>query len=179
MTLLRYYGILYMMRKMSGNAGPEGGIIMDGFKKKIKKRIVLSSVGICAGLILFIALQAMLGVTIGLSAIVVYTSVAFVVLYIAFYITYMKSVLKDPEKLQKLYSHEHETVTYKIIVKAVYIAFSVSALAVAIAAPLFAIFIDELTGVVLMFVLITMMASFAAGYVCLGREPSDKDDNEQ
>lgn len=160
------------------NTKPEGVIAVDEFKKKIKKRIALYSVGICVGLILFIALQAMLGVTIGLSAIVVYTSVAYVVLYLAFYITYMKSVIKDEEKLGKLYRREKETVPYKIITKAVFYSYSAAAAAVAVTAPLFTIFIDTFTGVVLMFVLLIMIGGFAASYVIMSREADNSGDKQ-
>lgn len=153
---------------------------MDEFRKKIKKRIVLSSMGICGGLVLFIALQALLGVTIGLSTIVVYTSVAYVILYLAFYIKYMKSAIKDEDKLGKLYNREKETVPYKIITKAVFYSYSAAAAAVAVAAPLFALFINKLTGVILMFVLLTMIGGFAASYVIMCREAdnSSKDDEK-
>ena len=152
---------------------------MDEFRKKIKKRIILSSMGICVGLVLFIALQALLGVTIGLSTIVVYTSVAYVILYIAFYITYMKSVLKDDDKLERLYAKKKETVPYKIITKAVFYSYSAAAAAVAVAAPLFALFIDTFTGVILMFVLLIMIGSFAAAYIILCREADSSDKSDE
>lgn len=152
---------------------------MDEFRKKIKKRIILSSMGICVGLVLFIALQALLGVTIGLSTIVVYTSVAYVILYIAFYITYMKSVLKDDDKLERLYAKKKETVPYKIITKAVFYSYSAAAAAVAVAAPLFALFIDTFTGVILMFILLIMIGSFAAAYIILCREADSSDKSDE
>jgi len=152
---------------------------VDEFRKKIKKRIILSSMGICVGLVLFIALQALLGVTIGLSTIVVYTSVAYVILYIAFYITYMKSVLKDDDKLERLYAKKKETVPYKIITKAVFYSYSAAAAAVAVAAPLFALFIDTFTGVILMFILLIMIGSFAAAYIILCREADSSDKSDE
>ena len=153
---------------------------MDEFKKKIKKRMVLTSIGICAGLILFIAAQAAVGISFELSRIALNISFIFVILYLAFYITYMKAVIKDEEKLRRLYEQTKETDSCRIIIKAVYMAFSATAAAAAVAAPLFATFIDALAGAVLMFVLLIMLGTFAAAYICMTKDlkPKKKIDDD-